>query len=103
MLQATPKIGDYKKEAHRLGLVICGEAFADRCYDDEGLLLSRTQAGAVLTKAAMFAQVKQLVEHGSITTCSGKKIKLDVDSLCVHGDNAEGVKAISEIKALISK
>lgn len=102
MLQATPEMDDYKKEAHRYGVTIYGEAFADRCYDDEGRLMSRTKEGAVLTKVAMLAQVKQLVEHGTITTYSGNKIKLDVDSLCVHGDNSEGVKAIREIKVLIS-
>jgi len=103
MLQATPEIDDYKKKAHRLGLTIYGEAFADRCYDDEGRLLSRSETGAVLTRAAMLAQVKQLAEQGTITTISGKVIQLTVDSLCVHGDNLEGVQAIAEIKALISE
>jgi len=50
----------------------------------------------------MLAQVKQLAEQGSITTISGKVVPLYVDSLCVHGDNLEGVQAICEIKALIS-
>jgi len=103
MLQATPEIDDYKKKAHRLGLTIYGEAFADRCYDDEGRLLSRSETGAVLTRAAMLAQVKQLAEQGTITTISGKVVPLTVDSLCVHGDNLEGVRAIAEIKALISE
>jgi len=86
-----------------LGLTIYGEAFADRCYDDEGRLLSRSETGAVLTRAAMLAQVKQLAEQGTITTISGKVVPLTVDSLCVHGDNLEGVRAIAEIKALISE
>lgn len=49
----------------------------------------------------MLAQVKQLTEHETVTTLSGKTLVLDVDSLCVHGDNLAGVQAISEIKALI--
>ena len=102
MLQATPEIEGYKVQAHKLGLTLYSEAFADRCYDDEGRLLARNKAGAVLSKAAMLAQVKQLVEHGSITTISGKVINLSVDSLCVHGDNIEGVQAIGAIRALIS-
>lgn len=102
MLQATPEIEDYKAQARKLGITVFSEAFADRCYDDEGRLLARSQSGAVLNKAAMLAQVKQLTEQGSITTVSGKVIPLNVDSLCVHGDNPEGVQAIREIKALLS-
>jgi len=102
MLQATPEIEDYKTQASKLGITVYSEAFADRCYDDEGLLLARSEAGAVLNKAAMLKQVKQLAEQGTITTVSGKEVPLNVDSLCVHGDNLEGVQAIGEIKALIS-
>jgi len=103
MLQATPEIDDYKAQASKLGITVYSEAFADRCYDDEGRLLARSESGAVLARAAMLTQVKQLAEQGTITTKSGKVIPLVVDSLCVHGDNLEGVQAIAEIKALISK
>ncbi len=103
MLQATPEIEDYKAQASKLGITVYSEAFADRCYDDEGRLLARSEDGAVLKKSAMLKQVKQLAEQGTITTISGKVITLNVDSLCVHGDNLEGVQAICEIKALISK
>lgn len=102
MLQATVDIDDYKAQANKLGLVIYSEAFADRCYDDEGRLLARSQQGAVLNREAMLVQVKQLSEQGTVTTQSGKVLKLNVDSLCVHGDNISGVQAIREIKDLLS-
>ncbi len=102
MLQATPDIDDYKSQANKLGIIIYSEAFADRCYDDEGRLLARSQPGAVLGKEAIFAQVKQLSTQGTVTTISGKILKLSVDSLCVHGDNLAGVQAIREIKELLS-
>ncbi|MCP4326727.1 MAG: 5-oxoprolinase subunit PxpA [Alteromonadales bacterium] len=102
MLQATPEIDEYKTKAHKLGIKLYSEAFADRCYGDEGRLLARSESGSVLNKAAMLAQVKQLAEQGTITTVSGKVIPLKVDTLCVHGDNPEGVQSIREIKALIS-
>jgi len=101
MLQATAEIDDYKQQANKLGIVIYSEAFADRRYDDEGRLLARSQSGAVLNKEAMLVQVKQLSEHGTVTTISGKVLKLSVDSLCVHGDNIAGVQAIREIKELL--
>ncbi|TMM46426.1 5-oxoprolinase subunit PxpA [Colwellia ponticola] len=101
MIQATPEINHYKAQAKKVGVMLYSEAFADRCYDDEGKLLARSKTGAMLNKVAMLAQVKQLVEQGSVTTLSGKILALQVDSLCVHGDNSAGVQAISDIKALL--
>ena len=102
MVQATADFSDYKMLANKLGITLYSEAFADRCYDDKGLLLARSHTGAILNKEAMLAQVKQLSEHGTVTTISGKVLKLNVDSLCVHGDNISGVQAIREIKDLLS-
>ena len=45
MLQATPDAGKHRDEAAELGLPLLFEAFADRCYDDDGKLLSRRQPG----------------------------------------------------------
>ena len=101
MLQATPNIEQHKEEAKQYGIAVLSEAFADRCYDDDGKLLSRTKTGAVHNKEKMLAQVKQLKEHGCVTTINGEILTLNADSLCVHGDNIEGVQAIESIRELI--
>lgn len=101
MLQATPNDAKYRVEAKKFNIEVLSEAFADRCYDDDGKLLSRNKTGAVLNKEKMLAQVKQLKEQGSVITVNGKTLALNADSLCVHGDNIEGVKAISVIRELI--
>lgn len=101
MLQATPSIENHKAQAKAYGIEVLSEAFADRCYDDDGKLLSRTQDGAVHSKEKMLAQVKQLKEQGSVTSISGNILHLNADSLCVHGDNAAGVQAIAAIRNLI--
>jgi len=77
------------------------EAFADRRYDDDGLLLSRQREGAVHSREGMLEQVISLVRDGSVTTVSGQRLALRADTLCVHGDNPEGVAAIREIRALL--
>ena len=51
----------------------------------------------------MLAQVQQLIDTGTITTISGIELTLDVDTLCVHGDNEAGVLAIEAIKNIITK
>jgi len=102
MLQATPQCEQHQQEASDLELPLLFEAFADRCYDDDGRLFSRRKPGAVHNRERMLAQVKQLAENATITTVSGNVLALKVDTLCVHGDNAEGVQAIREIRRLLS-
>lgn len=101
MLQAVPENELHSEEAENLGLSLHFEAFADRCYDDDGKLLSRTKEGAVHTREKMMAQVKQLCDSGTVTTVSGHTLPLLADTLCVHGDNEAGVQAIADIRALI--
>lgn len=101
MLQATPHAAQHLEEAKPLGLSLWFEAFADRCYNDDGKLLARSQPGAVHSKEKMLAQVAQLCDQGTITTVSGNTLSLQVDTLCVHGDNIEGVQAIEAIRALV--
>ncbi|MBU2964221.1 5-oxoprolinase subunit PxpA [Amphritea sp. 2_MG-2023] len=101
MLQSTPQAEHHQQEADSIGLELWFEIFADRCYDDDGKLLSRTKPGAVHNKEKMLAQVKQLKEQGTVTTVSGETLTLRADTLCVHGDNMDGVNAIQEIRELI--
>lgn len=102
MLQATPQAGQHRAEADALGLPVLFEAFADRCYDDDGKLLSRRKPGAVHSKEKMLAQVAQLCSAGTVTSVSGHTLPLNADTLCVHGDNVEGVQAIREIRTLVN-
>lgn len=101
MLQATPEVEAHRKEADMAGVEVWFEAFADRCYADDGKLLSRSLEGAVHNREKMLAQVEQLNSKGTVTTVSGQELAVAADTLCVHGDNIEGVQAIREIRALI--
>ena len=103
MLQATPQVEQHRAEADAAGVETWFEAFADRCYTDDGKLLSRRLAGAVHTRDKMLAQVKQLCAEGTLTTVSGIELPIAADTLCVHGDNAEGVAAIRDIRALVDQ
>lgn len=103
MLLATPWADEHRAEAEELGIELWFEAFADRCYDDDGRLLSRAKSGAVHSRKKMLAQASQLKNEGAVTTVSGHKLILNADTLCVHGDNSEGVKAISDIRKLIDE
>ncbi|GAB3309711.1 5-oxoprolinase subunit PxpA [Haliea atlantica] len=101
MLQATPEADRHREEAAPWNLPLLFEAFADRCYTDDGRLLSRRQPGAVHDHRRTLAQVEQLIETGTVTTVSGKRLPLSADTLCVHGDNPEAVAVVAEIRTLV--
>ncbi|MEM8561639.1 MAG: 5-oxoprolinase subunit PxpA [Pseudomonadota bacterium] len=101
VMQATPNADKHRDEAAERGLSVRFEAFADRCYDDDGALLSRRKPGAVHDRDRMLKQVELLHKEGTVITVSGEVLSLQADTLCVHGDNLEGVKAIEAIRALI--
>ncbi|MBN7796262.1 5-oxoprolinase subunit PxpA [Parahaliea mediterranea] len=104
MLLATPDARAHRREAQEAGVKgLLLEAFADRCYDDDGALLSRGKPGAVHDRERTLAQVEQLLREGTVTTAGGNTLPLDADTLCVHGDNLEGVRAIEAIRALVDK
>jgi UPF0271 protein len=102
-LQATPESDQHREEANALGIELWFEAFADRCYDDDGKLLSRTKPGAVHSREKMLDQVRQICQHGTVSSVSGHTLALSPDTLCVHGDNEEGVAAIVEIREIINQ
>ena len=81
-----------EKAAKKLGLPLALEGFADRKYDDGGNLASRAIPGTVLKdpKAAS-EQAVRMVKEGVVVSMSGKPVKVKVDTLCVHGDEATGV------------
>lgn len=69
------------------GLRVAHEAFADRRYEADGTLRSRSLPGAVLdapNEAA--AQAVQLVTQNYAQTLDGAHVPIHADTLCVHGD-----------------
>ena len=101
MLQASAHAADHHAEAEAAGVPLLFEVFADRCYCDDGSLLPRSEPGAVLDREQILAQVVRLQRDSAVTTDSGNILPLQFDTLCVHGDNPEGVAAIAAIRKLI--
>lgn len=102
MIQATPEAEVHRREAAALGVPLWLEAFADRCYEDNGLLVPRSSSGAVLSREQTLAQVASLVETGEIITAGGLRLPMAADTLCVHGDNPESIRVIRELRQLVS-
>lgn len=81
-----------ERAGEKLGLPIAREVFADRTYDDSGNLTSRKVEGAVIHDAALAAaRVLRMVEDQEVVTVTGKRLKVAIDTICVHGDNPAAV------------
>lgn len=100
MLLATSQQQSYLDKADACGIALIFEAFSDRRYTENGHLMSRKEPQAVLNEAEMIQQVTSLMESGEVICDTGKKIPLQADSLCVHGDNDQAIKVIQELKRL---
>jgi 5-oxoprolinase (ATP-hydrolysing) subunit A len=72
--------------AQSLGLRTAHEVFAERGYSAEGRLLPRGTPGAVLATPAAIAQALDFALHNEITLHAGGTLRLQADTLCLHGD-----------------
>ena len=88
-----------EKAAEKLGLRLAREGFADRQYDDDGNLASRAIPGTVLKdpKAAS-EHALRMARDGEVVSMSGKRVKVKVDTFCVHGDEATGVAIAGAVR-----
>ncbi|MBB6545052.1 5-oxoprolinase subunit PxpA [Thalassotalea piscium] len=100
MLLATPNNQHFRQLANAFGIELIFEAFADRRYTDDGFLMSRTVSGAVLNKEQTLAQVQQLIATQTVETSGKRLLPLNAQTVCVHGDNKDGVDLIKELKEL---
>jgi len=88
-----------ERASERLGLQVAREVFADRTYEDNGQLTSRKKPGSVLHDAEAAAQrMLVMVQEKAITTVSGKRIPVDIDTICVHGDEPTAVAMARKVR-----
>jgi UPF0271 protein len=77
-----------RRAAEAEGLRFAAEAFADRAYDAEGRLVSRSRPGALITDpASAAAKALRIVRDHVVTSIDGVEVPLHADTLCLHGDN----------------
>jgi UPF0271 protein len=86
-------------EARRLGLRTVAEAFADRAYRPDGTLVPRGHPGAVLHDPATIAErALAMVNTGTVAAVDGTMIRIEVESVCVHGDSPGAVGIATAVR-----
>jgi len=88
--------------AAREGLSAAAEAFADRAYQPDGQLVSRTEPNSVLHDPdAVAARMLRFAEEGVIEAIDGSLVRVDAVSICVHGDSEGSVAMAAATKHLL--
>jgi UPF0271 protein len=90
--------------AERHGMRVAREIFADRAYTPQGRLVPRREPGAVIhdpEKAA--ARVLEMLDAGAIIAVDGARVKVGIDSICVHGDTPGAVKLAETVRNALTR
>jgi UPF0271 protein len=92
------------RAAEKAGLKVACEIYADRSYTDTGDLTPRDQPGAVIHDTAQsLDQVLEMVVNGHIPTTSGKRLPVQPDTLCIHGDTTGAVNIARQLRRALEK
>ena len=85
--------------ARRLGLPVILEAYADRAYSADGLLVSRAVEGAVIDDVdAVLDRCLRLAVTSQIVAIDNTILRSEARSICLHGDTAGAVQLASRVR-----
>lgn len=98
----APGGSELAKAAEKLGQPFICEVFADRAYMPDGTLVPRSQPGAVIEdEDEAIRRVIGMVQTGEVATRDGEMIKVQAESVCVHGDGAKALEFVKKIRAAL--
>ena len=83
---------ELSRAGEEIGLVTAHEVFADRTYQSNGMLTSRSQDDAMITDQEKSAeQVIKMVKEGKVLSQQNTEVPLRADTICIHGDGEHAV------------
>mgnify|MGYP002628364718 FL=1 len=99
IIYLVPTGSQMEVAAKKNGLKIACEIFADRNYEDNGNLISRSKPNALITDPQLAKNhVLSMVKNQAINCLSGKQIPCEIDSVCIHGDNESSLATAKSIR-----
>ena len=91
--------GRLAARAERAGLNVWQEVFADRGYRDDGSLVPRGEADAIIRQRdAVVQRVRMLCAQGRVQSVSGRRLRVCADTICLHSDSP-GATALAQAVA----
>ncbi len=99
LIYLVPTGSKMEVAAKKLNMKIACEIFADRNYEDNGNLVSRSKSNALITDPEIAKKhVLAMVKNQALNCFSGKQIPCEIDSVCIHGDNISSLATAKSIK-----
>lgn len=93
-----------EKKALENNFKIKYEAFADRNYNNNLTLVSRTNKNALITKKEeVLKHVIQIVNNNKVKTINGIHKSIKADTFCVHGDTNNAVQIVTYLSTGLKK
>ena len=87
------------RAGEKLGLQTAHEFFADRTYQADGSLTSRSQKDAMITdREQSAAQVIRAVKEGKVVSQQHTEVALRADTVCIHGDGEHALAFAEYLK-----
>jgi len=103
MIQALADSEKFIQIAKKHHIPLYFEAFADRAYQDDGYLMPRSEAGAVLTSnQAVVDRCQALLNNQSLLSANQQPLEFHIDALCVHGDTPNALAMIKALRQTIN-
>ena len=99
LIYLVPTGSKMEEAAKKFDMKIACEIFADRNYEDNGNLVSRKEPHALITDPEQAkSHVLLMVKNQALNCHSGKQIPCEIDSVCIHGDNASSLATAKSIR-----
>lgn len=103
MIQALKNTQPFEQIAKAQNITLYFEAFADRAYQDNGLLVSRSEAGAVLSSnTAVVDRCQKLINKQPLLSINNQPLEFQLDALCVHGDTPNALAMLKALRKTIN-
>ena len=92
------------RAARELRLQTAAEVFADRNYNADGSLVSRTRPDALLHDPATAAErVVRMLTEGKIRAVDGGDVSVTAETICLHGDKPGAVEFARTLRARLER
>ena len=90
------------KAGKAAGLRVAGEVFADRAYEADGSLVTRSRLGSIIHDVdAVVARAVGMAKDGTVDAIDGTRIPLQADTICVHGDTPGADDLAAKLRAAL--
>ncbi len=90
------------RAARKLGIEVIGEVYFDLAYSDEAnLIVERKKTAKDLDDVAR--RLRRYLAEGVVESVSGRTIRLDAATICVHGDGPNSVDIARTVRSVLEE